>query len=361
MEIKKFDESELEVVGGPIPGSPFPYAPVFHYPVTAAEAVRRTYERKPVFQILNCMGPECIPFNPEIIPDNIARGFAGSPEQWGGKDMFGVEWVYVPSAMGSMEKPGHPTIPDANNLAENIKFPNIDEWDWEGAAKQYAPLMNLDKYLNITILTGWFERLISFMGFEEAAMALIDEDQQDAVKALFERVSDLYIAILERCFKYFPAIGIVTCHDDWGSQKSSFFSAETAEEMIVPYMKKVTDFIHANGRFADIHSCGHNILQVPNYIKAGWDSWSPQEMNDIEKIYDLYGDQILIGTLPECADMDDEEAQREAARQYVKKYCRKDKPSVLNMYYLFSFVSQPPHTQAMWAEIYKQSRIAYSE
>lgn len=218
--------------------------------------------------------------------------------------------------------------------------------------------LNSDKSINLTIFTGWFERLISFMDFEGAALALIDEDQQDAVKAFFDKLSNLYIDILDHVFKYYPQIDIISIHDDWAGQRNTFFSPATAEEMIVPYMKKVTDHIHANGKFADLHSCGQNLEQVPNFIKAGWDSWLPQALNDLEKIYDLYGDQILIGTMPENVDKNDEQAQREAAIAYVQKYCRKDKPSLLNPNYML-FIENPPHTPVIWEEMYRQSRISY--
>ena len=366
MEIKKFSEEEMKITGrAPLPFSNDSLA-IYDWPVRGREAVRRMYERKPIWQL--CIaGPESMMFMPAIMPDNIARGmvmdasvFAGKQYEFGGKDMFGIEWVYEPQVMGSMVVPGNPTILDANEIKEKIQWPDIDSWDWAGSAKENEQLLNCGKSINLTIFTGWFERLISFMDFAGAALALIDEEQQDAVKEFFDQLSDLYIDILAHIFKYYPTIDIISMHDDWGGQKNTFFSPAVAEEMIVPYMKKVTDFIHANGRFADLHCCGQNLSQVPNMIKAGWDSWLPQAINDIEKIYDLYGDKILIGTMPECADKNDEEDQREAARKYVKKYCQKEKPSILNACYML-FVENPPHTEIMWEEMYRQSRMAYEE
>jgi len=46
--------------------------------------------------------------------------------------------------------------------------------------------LNGETFVLAWLINGfWFERLISFMGFEGAAEALIDEDQTDAVKAIF--------------------------------------------------------------------------------------------------------------------------------------------------------------------------------
>ena len=364
MEIRKFQESEMKVIAeAPVPFSTDTLQ-IYDWPVNGREAVRLAYQRKPVWQ-LGMAGPESMMFMPAIFPDNIARGmvvdasvFSGKQYEWGGKDMFGIDWVYVPTVGGSMVKPGNPFVDDANDIAGKVQWPDVDSWDWETSAKENEMLLNCGKSINLTIFTGWFERLISFMDFEGAALAMIDEDQQDAVKYFFDKLSDLYIDILAHVFKYYPTIDIISIHDDWGGQMETFFAPSVAEEMIVPYMRKVTDFIHKNGRFADLHSCGQNFQQVPNFIKAGWDSWLPQALNDIDKIYELYGDKILIGTMPRNADKTSEADQRLAAQEYVDRCCRKDKPSLLNANYML-FIDNPPHTPVMWEEMYRCSRQSY--
>jgi hypothetical protein len=41
------------------------------------------------------------------------------------------------------------------------------------------------------------------MDFEGAIMAMVDEEQTDAVKAFFDKLSDLYIAILDRYLTHY--------------------------------------------------------------------------------------------------------------------------------------------------------------
>ena len=41
------------------------------------------------------------------------------------------------------------------------------------------------------------------MDFDAAIMSLVDEDQQEAVKALFGKLTDLYIKIIDRMIQYF--------------------------------------------------------------------------------------------------------------------------------------------------------------
>ena len=195
------------------------------------------------------------------------------------------------------------------------------------------------------------------MDFEGAVVAMIDEDQKDAVKALFDKLSDLYIKIFDKYLTYFPKIDGFNIHDDWGSQKETFFSPATAAEMIVPAMKKVTDYIHSKGKFCELHSCGQLLKQVPNMIAAGWDSWGGQAMNDTHQIYELYGDKIIIGVIPDLFDPEttSEDNQRAAARKFAEKFCSASKPSQFNFY------GASVLTDAYREELYKQSRINYSK
>jgi hypothetical protein len=354
MPIQNFDPKELEITSY-LPSFFGPASPLYNFPVSPKDGQCTAYAGKPVWQITNV---EQVMFAPKCNPDNVSRALVfdgtGTPPS-GGADMFGIEWEYIHQVGGSMVRPGKPLITNANEIFYKVKWPDIEAWDWEGCAKANTDYLSSDKYVSCWFLNGWYERLISFMDFEGAVVALIDEDQKDAVKTFFEKLSELYIRIVDKHLTYFPQIDGFYIHDDWGSQKETFFSPATAAEMIVPYMRRVTDFIHSKGRYCELHSCGQLLKQVPNIIAAGWDCWGPQVMNDTHRIYELYGDKMLIAVMPEPFDPEraTEEEQRAAARTYANRFCRPDKPSVFNLYgtsYL---------TPVFREELYKQSRINY--
>ncbi len=77
-------------------------------------------------------------FQPRCIPDNVARasvadgGDAVTTYEEGYRDMFGVEWLYVPVAGGSMPRPGVVQMDDVNDWKEKAPIPDIDKFDWEG-------------------------------------------------------------------------------------------------------------------------------------------------------------------------------------------------------------------------------------
>ena len=196
------------------------------------------------------------------------------------------------------------------------------------------------------------------MGFEDAAVAIIDEDQQDALKELFDKLADLYIKIIDKCIQYYDVDGF-QIHDDWGTQRAPFFSFEAGREMLVPATRKVTDFIHSKGKVAELHSCGCNEMQIENFIAAGWDIWGPMaNINDTHKLFEEYGDQIIIGVNIDPYDKanDSEETIRAKAREFVDKFCSDpNKVCILNRY-------ASPYIEGAYAEeLYKASRLVYNK
>ena len=358
MAVPKFDPKELDIVFEmpSFPGAPT--TPVYSFPVTPKEAVIAMYKREAVWQIT---GMEQKMFNPEVNPDNVAKGFvsdgSGRRANTGGLDMFGIDWEYVPQVGGSMVRPGAPLLSDANEWYDKLVWPDINTWDWEAAAEMNKEYLANDSYILSFFFTGWYERLMAFMDFEGAIMAMVDEDQQDAVHALFDKLSDLYIDIVDKYIEHFPQVNGFCFHDDWGSQRDTFFSPAIVEEMIVPYMKRVTDHLHSKGLFCDLHSCGQLQKQIPNMIAAGWDSRSPQLLiNDTEALYEQFGDKIIIGMVPDydAATMSEDE-QRAAAKEFAVKFCNPDKPSMLNFYSNMSL------SRTYREELYIRSRENYSK
>jgi hypothetical protein len=365
MAVPKFNSNEMKVVREQpawLPG--MPPTRIYSTPVSLGEGFVAAMKKEPIWLL---SGVETSMFVPRINPDNIARSFsfdgegavtndqAGLPV--GGPDMFGIEWVFVPAAGGSMVKPGRPTLSDVNEWKSKIKFPNIDAWDWAGSAKKNEAylkgLRDSGTAIQGMILNGYFERLISFMDFEGAAMSMVDEEQQDAVKELMMALADLYIGLVDRFHKYYGIINF-NIHDDWGSQMAPFFSPALGKELIVPAMRKVNDHIHALGGFVDFHSCGHIDQCVPNMIAAHWDSWCGMPMNDSQGDWEKYGDKIMIGVMPDPFDpaTTSEEKQREAARKFVDKFCKPGKVAMINSMYAGSLL-----TPTFREELYRYSRV----
>jgi hypothetical protein len=341
--------NELDVVDT-LPGfMGGPGFPVRNTPVSSRENVAALFhEKRPYWTPTTS---DYTMYIPDLYNNLLGRG---GPE--GTTDAFGIEWEWVESAGGSIVRPGAPFLADANEWRDKIIIPDIDKWDWAAEAKR----LKLDTRISnqFTLVNGfWFERLISFMDFAPAAVALIDDDQKDAVNDLFEAMTDLAIRVVDKVCEHWPSIDGFNIHDDWAAQKAPFFSNDVAYELFVPYMRALTGHIHGKGRYATLHSCGHGEDRVQCFIDGGFDGWDPQLMNDTHKLYDEVGDKIVISVVPEPFDpaATSDESQRARARAYFDNFCKPNKPSMI------SFYGQPSLTPAFSAELYAYSRQRYFE
>jgi hypothetical protein len=343
---------------------------IYNTPVSLEEGFVAAMKRDPLW-VISGRGVETTSFCPRINRDNIARAFCFDGEgsftndqggvPVGGPDIFGVEWVFVPVAGGSMVKPGAPLLTDVNDWKSKVKFPDVNKWDWAASEEKNTAYLKGIRDTGVVIqgmiLNGYFERLISFMDFEGAALAMVDEDQQGAVKELMTALADLYIKIIDRYHKHYGIIHY-HIHDDWGSQMAPFFSPAIGRELIVPAMRKMNDHIHkVLGGTVEFHCCGHVDMCIPNMIEAGWDSWSGMPMNDSQGDWEKYGDKISIGVIPDSYDpaATSEEDQKAEARKFVDRFCKPGRSAVINSMYADPLLLTP----AFREELYRYSRIKF--
>ena len=324
MSIPKYSADELKVIGSyPPPIPAFPPSPKYDTPISIRDNFDLLFARKTPVWIPDT--GEIAMFAPKAMPDNVARGLIMDtdtlkPGEAGGKDIFGIEWEYVEQVGGSMVRPGKPYVGDIEHWEDYVTFPDFSKIDWAASAENAKPLTDAGRPVSLWILNGLFERLISFIDFEDAATALIDEDQQDAVHRLFDKLADMYDELIGIYHKYYDPY-IIYFHDDWGSQRSPFFSLDTCMEMIVPYLKRIVDSCHRRGIKFELHCCGQVEMLVPAMIAAGVDTWSGQSMNDRPKLVREYGDKFIFGVpAPEIPEGTSSEEIRRLAEEFMETY-----------------------------------------
>lgn len=367
MNRKPYDpEKESKIVGTiscfPSPNFPEGKMPKLDTPISYRDNVLAMLKGEP---------PQWIPYyatevqmvNPRLIPDNVARAMVMDAEpmagiQKGGLDLFGVYWEYEALVGGSMVKPGNPMCPDITQWEKYIKFPDLEKLDWAGSAKINAPYLTEDRMNEWTIFSGLFERLISFLDFEAAAMALMDEDQQESTHRLFDKLADFYDEYFGYIKKYFN-INMIQFHDDWGSQRAPFFSLSTCREMLVPYLKRIVESAHKRGMYFHLHCCGKDEMLVPAMIEAGVDLWIPQPMNDVPKLLKLYNDKIMFGMNAQKVDVEiDEDEARRLCDEFVKTSFAVPYPRVVCF---ASSLLRTPSTMKLLKYLYPVSREYYSK
>ena len=99
--------------------------PKFEYPISVKENFDRAADREDPVWVPNT-ALECVNL---MLPDltGASEQNWGSDERYDWTDDFGCQWTYVPSAGGSMLKPGTQLLDDITEWDTKIKFPLPDE------------------------------------------------------------------------------------------------------------------------------------------------------------------------------------------------------------------------------------------
>lgn len=282
-------EEELKDVGT-FPAMPVLYRggigqPIrrFNTPITPKENLLRIFKKEMPLWAPN-MDTDINMLQPLVFPDASARVF-------GGIDCFGIDWKFEPTAGAAMVRPGTRRLSDITEWENELTFMNVFDLDWEKDYKEnYANCISPDRATGFVIVNGCFERLADLTSFEDCLCSLLTEPE--AVNAFFDRLTDWHIDLC-RIAKEVYGADFITFHDDMGTQRSSFISPDTYEEMLLPHHKRMNDAIHKMGMYTNYHSCGNVGNLLDKFIEAGFDTWEGQSnANNKAELMDKYGDRL---------------------------------------------------------------------
>ena len=272
--------------------------PLFETPVTPKENFVRAARRDHPLWIPNALTDVQWMMPEELISkrvDNrqLAPSFTGQ-EKRGLEytDWFGASWTWVPSAGGSMLTPGTCVCDDITEWERDIKFPDLSQWGFEERAEDYLKTeYDPNRALSINIFLGCTERLVSVMGgYTESMMALVLEPE--AIVDFFERYADHVIELFDKVYSLYP-VDMVTVHDDWGTEKDTFFSETMLEELVYKPTKRIVDHVKSKGVIFELHSCGNVERFLPFMVSMGIDFLQLQRRAvNIPKMKKMYGDKI---------------------------------------------------------------------
>jgi uroporphyrinogen decarboxylase len=135
---------------------------------------------------------------------------------------------------------------------ENYPWPSLTE----------HPMPSLDWYEqnlpeNMCLIGGLvgsiYENISWLMGYEPLCIALYE--QRDLVKAIGERLIELYCAELEQILKY-ERVKVVWGSDDMGFKTGTLISPKDLRELVLPGHRRLARMAHDAGRPYILHSCG---------------------------------------------------------------------------------------------------------
>lgn len=244
----------------------------------------------------------------------------------GGVDGFGLRWMRTKSGGGGgTPAPNQNILPDITKWESTVTFPDIENYDWEGQAKEMESINRDEKVIDYACWNGPFLRLVNMMGMVEGLMAFIEEPE--AVEEFMTAVTDYRIKTLPYIKKYYDP-EVITLFDDFAHERGLFLSPDTYEEMVAPQHKRWTDAVRSYGIIPDMHVCGKPEMVVPGFVDEGFEAWQiVAQENDIVSLqkeiadklaligcWDLQGKWITPGVKPT------EEELRAKIREAIDKY-----------------------------------------
>ena len=314
VDLKKEMESQgMYPVEGLWYGAPYNPVERLHPPITPRENLLRYY-RGESYEWVPDICSDQIDITPFCIPDVVACGYEG------GLDAFGVKWIPVEGAMlPAFVEPGFKLWEDISEWRDQ-PFPDPDTWDWKTETEKYKETYKDDDRLRRgIILSGYFERLIANMTFEEAAVALLTDP--DEVYAFFEKLTEFNLKIMQHYIDDFACESIMI-HDDWAAQRAPFFSLDTVMTLIVPHLKKLSEYAHQRNVILTLHSCGNGVDLMPAMKASGVDAWQCQiDSIDGKKAYETAGNDLLIESYPLVPDGIRGEELETFIRDTLREYC----------------------------------------
>ncbi|MDR0818591.1 MAG: hypothetical protein LBN43_03345 [Oscillospiraceae bacterium] len=271
--------------------------PKFDTPITARENFRRSAARDNPLWVPNGL-TDMQSLGANDIINHHVRGMQvhtdflrRATENYDFKDWFNTDWEMVVSAGGAMLKPGTKLLEDICDWEKEIVFPNLDEWGLEERAAEYMKNYNPDKIMHYDIGRGLTERLVSLTGgYTDGMMALALEPE--ACLDFFERYADFVIELFDRINSLYP-LDLLTYHDDWGTERDTFFSEKMFVELVQKPTARIIDHVHSKNVVFQMHSCGNVTRFIPYVAEMGAEFLQIQRRAvDMPKLKRELGDKI---------------------------------------------------------------------
>ena len=336
--------------------------PRFEKPISSVENFKRSAARKdPIWE--PCSMTDFQSLLTHDVAKGIVRGMQihsdlkrPATEDYHFKDWFGTDWTFVRSAGGAMLTPGTQLLSDITNWEKEIIWPDFSEWGFEEKAAEYMrDKYNPDKVMHYDIGRGCTERLVSLMGgYTEGMLALAVEPE--AVTEFFDVYADFVISFFDKINSLYP-LDLVTLHDDWGTERDTFFSEKMMEDIVFAPTKRIIDHIKSKGVVFELHACGNVTRFIPYSIEMGAELLQLQRRAvNLPEMKKKYGDKVGF-----CASMEGFEFGKDYSQDEIIELVRNS----VDIYapgggcYSSVMFREPEKQWAALAELYYYSRELY--
>ncbi len=125
--------------------------------------------------------------------------------------------------------------------------------------------------------------------------------RRDYIHAIFAGQSEIALQNLARIAERVSdnVDAVMLCGTDFGTQTSSFCSAQTFDDLWKPYYQRFTGWIHQHTKWKVFkHSCGAVARFLPSFIDCGFEVLNPVQCSaagmDPKLLKEKYGDRLVF-------------------------------------------------------------------
>lgn len=210
------------------------------------------------------------------------------------------------SAYSLSHRPEFATLEDLKNRAE-----------WYYKNTKYA--------LGYSFRASLFSEPLHLRGFEQFMRDF--KRNPDFVRAIEERLLEQYKKNFDKVADVLEDfVQVITIYDDFGGQSSLLISPRDFEDLILPYMKEIYQYIKEKSDcYICLHSDGNVRALIDDFIEVGVDALNPIQVSikdmDPKDLKEEYGDEITFwGGGCDTQDVLPN-ASPEKVKKHVKEMC----------------------------------------
>jgi uroporphyrinogen decarboxylase len=190
------------------------------------------------------------------------------------QDVFGCRFKEMDYGKGAYSECVFHPLAGMNSVKEvknTYRWPEPDWWDYSSIPSQIRGKENFP------ILGGQHEPFLTYKdlrGQENAFMDLVENP--DLVQYCLDKISALSFMEIQHIYEQIPGKVMLTyVAEDMGGQEDLMISPVHIRQFLLPFMKRVIDFIHNQGAFAFHHNDGSIRRIIPDMIGLGIDILNP--------------------------------------------------------------------------------------
>lgn len=208
------------------------------------------------------------------------------PEKGTVRDIWGVEYKYVPAAYGGYWEPIASPLMGKTDIAalDDYPWPQLDWFDFSTLDAQ------LELYRDYAIMTapgpaspGPLATIQGLLGMEGALSEMLLHPE--FYQALLDRIVEFDLALLQKMAEVAgDRIDFYRLGDDFGTQRDLLISPRVFGRFFQPMMAAVAKLAREHGGYYYHHTCGAIRRLIPTFVEIGMDVLDPVQVGAADMV-----------------------------------------------------------------------------